>query len=74
VRQEGVKPSIEEHVAVLNALKNNDSDAARNAMRTHLSRVIETMLKATEINAVEEAKQRVSKDRQRYSIALGNSD
>jgi hypothetical protein len=39
------------------------------AMRNHLSRVIDTLLEATEINAVKEAKQRTSAKRERYLMA-----
>jgi DNA-binding FadR family transcriptional regulator len=67
VRLEGVKPRIDEHLAIFDALEANDPALARAAMRSHLSRVIDTMFKATEIEAVEEVKRRMSKDRQRYS-------
>lgn len=70
VRTVGVKPRIHEHVAIYEALKDRDPAAARLAMRTHLSRVIETMFKATEIEAVEEAKRKISRDRQRFSHFL----
>lgn len=73
VRLEGVKPSIDEHIAILKALEAKDPIAARLAMRTHLSRVIDTLFKATEISAVEQAMQKVSKDRERYSVALANN-
>jgi len=39
-------------------------------MRNHLSRVIDTMFEATEIEAFEEVKRRVSEDRQRYKRLL----
>lgn len=71
VRLEGVRPSINEHWAIHSALAAGDPRAARAAMRTHLSRVIETMLRATEIEAVEEAKRRVSVDRQRFTQLTG---
>jgi len=67
VRDTGVRPSIDEHWAIYNALAKGDPSAARAAMHTHLSRVIETMFKATEIEAVEQAKRKVSADRARYS-------
>jgi DNA-binding FadR family transcriptional regulator len=69
IRLEGVKPSIDEHVEIFLALKSNDPKAARMAMRNHLSRVIDTLLEATEINAVKEAKQRTSAKRERYLMA-----
>lgn len=70
VRLTGIKPSIDEHWAIYNALKARDAAGARAAMRNHLSRVIETMLQATEIEAVEEAKRRVSSDHKRFLKAL----
>ena len=73
VRLEGVRPSIQEHWDIWNALKRGDSAGARLAMRTHLSRVIETMFKATEIEAVEKAKRKVSADRERFTkLMKGN--
>jgi DNA-binding FadR family transcriptional regulator len=73
VRQTGVLPSIDEHWAIYNALAAGDSSAARSAMRTHLSRVIDTMFQATEIEAVALAKQKISADRARYSLLLDKS-
>src|SRR3954469_20485447 len=39
VRARGYKPPIEEHAAIVRALKRREPDAARAAMREHLSRV-----------------------------------
>ncbi len=41
VREEGVHPSVTEHRRIFNALKNRDPIAAKNAMRTHISRALE---------------------------------
>lgn len=41
VREEGVHPSVNEHRRIFNALKNRDPIAAKNAMRTHISRALE---------------------------------
>lgn len=73
VRLEGVRPSIQEHWDIWEALKRGDSADARLAMRTHLSRVIETMFKATEIEAVEKAKRKVSADRARFSKVMNGN-
>lgn len=70
VRTGGVRPSIDEHWTIYEALKVRDPIAARKAMRTHLSRVIDTMFEATEIEAHEEVKRRVSEDRRRYKQLL----
>jgi len=73
VRTVGVKPSIQEHVDIYEAIKDRDPVAARRAMRTHLSRVIDTMFRATEIEAVEEAKRKISRDRERFTLLLKTS-
>jgi len=51
-RQVGVRPLIEDHDVILNALKARDPRRARDAMRAHLSRVIEGLLTATEMDAL----------------------
>ena len=74
VRQTGAQPVIEEHRQIYTALKNKDPAAARSAMRNHLSRVIQNLLDATEIEAVEvavqEIRKKVSADRNRYTKML----
>ncbi len=72
VRQEGVRPSIDEHWAIYNALDAGNPSDARTAMRTHLSRVVDTMFRATEIEAVEQAKRKVSADRARFARLMAN--
>lgn len=68
VRQAGSRPRIEEHVAILEALEKRDPDAARAAMREHLSRVVEQLLDSTEALAVEEALKQVSRERARFNL------
>ncbi len=70
VRLTGIRPAINEHWEIFNALKDGNSEKARQAMRDHLSRVIETMLIATEIEAVQEAKRQVSQNHGRFMDAL----
>ncbi len=70
VRLNGVRPSVDEHKDIYLALKSRDPVAARTAMRLHLNRVIDTMFQATEIEAVEEVKRRMTRDRERYSKLL----
>lgn len=67
VRDSGVKPSVEEHREVYEALKVHDAQAARNLMRAHLMRVIDGILEATEVKVVEEARNKVIKSRERYN-------
>ncbi|MDO6446959.1 FadR/GntR family transcriptional regulator [Colwellia sp. 1_MG-2023] len=67
VRNSGVKPSVEEHREVYEALKARDPQAARELMRAHLMRVIDSILEATEVEAVEAARHQVTKNRERFS-------
>ena len=61
----GVKPMISEHHDILAALRSGSPDAARAAMYEHLSRVIEALLEATEVEEVERARAKVAQQRQR---------
>jgi len=69
VRARGVKPRIDEHTAIVRALKRRDPDAARAAMREHLSRVMEELLEVTEVEELERARAQVAEKRRRYSAA-----
>lgn len=44
IREEGIKPIVSEHRAILEALRQRDSAAAREAMHNHLQRVVELLL------------------------------
>lgn len=68
-RTANIKPVVDEHRAVLDALKQGDPAAARAAMRAHLSAVLESLLFATEERAVEEARRAVQQKRERYARA-----
>jgi GntR family transcriptional regulator, hexuronate regulon transcriptional repressor len=70
-RTANVKPVVEEHTAVLNALRNGDAVTARAAMRTHLAAVLDSLLFATEERAVEEARRAVAAKRARYVQVQG---
>ena len=65
-RTANVRPVIDEHTAILDALRARDARAAREAMRAHLSGVIDSLLFATEERAVEEARSDVRRKRERY--------
>lgn len=52
-RQVGVRPLIDDHREILEALKRRDPHGARKAMRAHLGRVVEDLLTATEMDAME---------------------
>ena len=66
-RTANIKPVVDEHTAVLTALRNRDPAAARAAMRAHLSQVIDSLLFATEERAIEEARLAAKLRRQRYA-------
>lgn len=68
VRSLGIKPRIDEHVVIVNALKKRDANAARNAMRDHLTRVLEAMFNATETEELEKARAQLAAKRKRYAI------
>jgi len=58
----------DEHQAILDALKNRDSSAARLAMRAHFTRMIEALLVASEEEAYQEVKRKASESRSRYML------
>lgn len=68
-RRANIKPVVDEHTAILNALRARDPAAARAAMRGHLSQVIDSLLFATEERAIEEARKSAQSKRDRYSQA-----
>jgi DNA-binding FadR family transcriptional regulator len=66
----GVFPRIDEHAAILDALSSRDPNAAREAMRSHLTRVLESLLQATEVEEAERLREQVEA-RRRMFIAAG---
>lgn len=66
-RGANVKPVVEEHAAVVAALRARDPVAARAAMRAHLAAVLEGLLFATEEKALEEARRAIDAKRDRYT-------
>lgn len=67
-RARGLKPPIDEHATILRALERRDPDAARAAMREHITRVIEDMLEVTEVEELERARAMAAEKRRRYSM------
>lgn len=65
-RVANVKPVVDEHTAVLNALRNHDPVAARAAMRAHMAAVLDSLLFATEEKAIQEARRAAQAKRERY--------
>lgn len=58
-RRGGILPRVEEHEPILEALRARDPQAARTAMRRHLSRVVDDLLHATETETLERARNEV---------------
>jgi len=59
---------LNEHQAIYDALASRDPHAARIAMRNHFARGIGALHQATEEEAVEEVRRKLSKSRERFSI------
>ena len=57
---------VDEHAAILNALKEGNPEKARKTMRAHFSRLIENLLVASEQHAIEEARRRSNANREKY--------
>jgi DNA-binding FadR family transcriptional regulator len=66
-RARGLKPPIDEHTAIVRALKKRDPEAARAAMHEHITKVIEHMLEVTEVEEIERARAVAAEKRRRYS-------
>ena len=63
----GVIPRIDEHNLIVDSLRTRDPERARAAMRGHLTRVLESIMEATEVHEMEQARARVAQQRRRYS-------
>lgn len=68
-RSAKVRPIVAEHEAIVHALRSRDATAARNAMRAHLSAVMDHLLFASEERAVAEARRAMQNARERYAVA-----
>lgn len=66
-RLANIKPVVDEHTAVLSALRARDANAARAAMRAHLAAVLDSLLFATEERAIAEARRAAEAKRARYA-------
>ena len=65
-RAAGLEPNIDQHSKILRALEKRDSKAARKAMSDHLTAVIESVLRATEVQVLEETREKLRKQRELY--------
>ncbi|MDG5493925.1 FadR/GntR family transcriptional regulator [Niveispirillum sp. BGYR6] len=70
-RSANIKPVVDEHAAIYDALCAHDPAAARTAMRAHLTAVLDSLLFATEEKAIEEARNAARKKRERYTKVAG---
>jgi DNA-binding FadR family transcriptional regulator len=66
-RAQGSKPSIDEHAAIVRALKRHEPEAARAAMHKHLNNVIERLLKHTEVSEMQRLRETAAEKRRRYT-------
>jgi DNA-binding FadR family transcriptional regulator len=62
----GIGPSTDEHRMVLEALRSRDPDRAREAMRSHLTRVLSQLLKATETHEEEQFRAKAAERRKKF--------
>jgi GntR family hexuronate regulon transcriptional repressor len=67
-RSAGVKPRIDDHRAILNAITTHDPEAARATMRDHLARVIENLLAVTEMDAINRARNETARMRDQAGL------
>lgn len=63
----GVAPRIDEHAEIVAALEARKPEAARQAMRRHLTRVLDSLLAATEVEEVDRVRAKVAAERERYT-------
>ena len=69
VRSKGIKPRIDEHRTIFDALRKHDSEAARISVNSHLTRVLNSILDATEVEEIEKTHAKIEAKRERYSAA-----
>ncbi|HXH15976.1 MAG TPA: FadR/GntR family transcriptional regulator [Sphingomonas sp.] len=72
-RDAKVRPVVNEHAKIVEALRAGDADAARLAMRAHLSAVMDHLLFTTEELAVEEIRRSLASNRRRFSASSAAS-
>lgn len=62
------KTRVQEHQEIFDALKNRDAAAARVAMHTHFSRILNKLIAADEAKQVEEIRRQALESRERFSL------
>ena len=65
-RSKGLKPVVDEHRKIAAALRQHNPAAARAAMQGHLTRVIDSLLQATETEAMAKVQTEIAARRQRF--------
>jgi GntR family transcriptional repressor for pyruvate dehydrogenase complex len=65
-----VRPALDEHRAIAAALHARDPNAARAAMRSHLSNVMDNLLVATEEQAIADAREALETTRKRFGRSI----
>ena len=65
-----VVPREDEHAKILDALRARDPAKARAAMRSHITLVVDALLKATEVHELEQAKARVEAQRRKLDMSV----
>lgn len=73
VCKSGFEDRVEEHGAVLDAIRNRDPNAARLAMREHFSRLFEAMLAAEETEAIVQLRRKALEHRHRFKLSVHDS-
>ena len=69
-RSANIKPVVDEHRVILDALRTRDPSTARAAMRAHLTAVLDSLLFATEEMVIEQARKASASRRARYEKAI----
>src|SRR6478735_790990 len=62
-----VVPRDDDHAKILDALRSRDPARARAAMRSHIAHVVDSLLNATEVHELEQAKARVDEQRRKFT-------
>ena len=70
VRAKGVKPIVHEHQSIIDAIASKNPSKAREQMRRHLNGVTEGLLRETEVDAVQRAREEVEKQRKRFAMRI----
>ncbi len=67
-RRIGISPLVDDHRCIADALKKHDPAAARLAMQSHLTNVMDELFKATELEVLQKAKEELSQKRHELMI------